>query len=404
MALFRYVAVSPTGQKDRGLIEADSPRQVRSQLRRLELTALSVVAAADSPLGRPRFGRAAPHLSSGELALITRQYAALLGANLTAEHALNALIEQAVRPFLRDILVGLRAEVRAGTSLADAMAKQPGAFPDLYRALVRGGEDAGALPRVMAELADHLEAREAVRQKLALALLYPATIAIVATLVVGGLMIYVLPQLASVFSQNRQQLPWLTTALLGLSDFLSRGGPWLLLAGVVAGFGLRRLYGLPSYRRRAQQALVSLPVVGHLLKLEAGARFGSTLAILLSGGVPLLRALIAAADGASLEIFGEAVRRAAERVREGAPLSRSLRAEEQFPPLLLHFVASGEAGGELPAMLRHAARQLQGELDIRLRWLGGLLEPALIVAMGVVVLTIVLAILMPIIETNHLLR
>lgn len=401
MPIFRYVAVSADGREDRGMVEAESPRLARSELRNRKLTALSVEptgATADTDAGSGQ------RLKSGDLALITRQCAALLSAGLTAENALNALIEQSPSAAIQGILARLRAEVRAGSALADAMSRQPRAFPDLYRALIRGGEEAGALTRVMAELADHLEAREQIRQKLALALLYPATISIVAALVVIGLMIYVVPQIASVFTHTRQTLPWLTTALLGVTGFLRQTGVWLILAAAAGVFLFQHLYKTAAFRRRVQHALLALPVAGRLFRLEAGARFASTLAILLSGGVPMLRALDAAAEGASLDVFKDAARRAADRVREGAPLSRALKIENLFPPLLLHFIASGEAGGELPAMLQHAAQQLQGELENRLRWLGGLLEPALIVVMGTVVLAIVLAVLMPIIEMNHLLR
>lgn len=398
MPVFRYVAVSLEGAEDQGVIEADTPRQARALLRERNLTALSIAAVA------PANARASAALRSGELSLITRQFAALLTASLTVEQALNALIEQSINPVIRDILVNLRIEVRAGTSLAEAMGRQPKAFPDLYRALVRGGEEAGSLPRVMAELADHLEAREEIRQKLMLALLYPATIALVAALVVGGLLIYVLPQIAVVFEQSKQALPWLTQALLGFSRFLRQTGLAMLLTSVAGIVSLRQLYRRTAFRQRVQRALLATPLVGHLLTLEAGARFGNTLAILLAGGVPMLRAIGVAAEGSSLDIFRDSARRAAERVREGAPLSRALKIENRYPPLLLHFIASGEASGELPGMLRQAGKQIQGELDIRLRWLGGLLEPALIVTMGLIVLLIVLAILMPIIETNHLLH
>ncbi|MCX7163648.1 MAG: type II secretion system F family protein [Betaproteobacteria bacterium] len=399
MPAYRYEAATLDGREEQGILEAESPRAVRTLLRQRDLTAVSVALLSDENVS----GSATRHaVSAADLALITRQYSALLASGMTAERALDALVAQTESLKLREILAGARAEVRAGHSLAQAMSRYPKAFPDLYRALIRGGEDAGDLPRVMNELADHLESREAVRQKFALALLYPAVVTAVAALVIGGLMIYVVPQVAEVFTQTRQKLPLLTRALLSASAFLREAWPWLAMAIVIVVFGLRRAYRLPQPRRRMQLWMLGLPVIGRLFRLDAGARFASTLAIMLAGGVPMLKALATAAEGAGAEIFREAIDSAAKRVREGAPLGRALTVENRFPPLLIHFISNGELGGDLSGLLRHASRQLQNELDIRLRWFGGLIEPALIVGMGVVVLTIVLAVLMPIIEMNNM--
>lgn len=406
MAIFRYRAVDADGKQEKGILEADSPRHLRALLKERGLTVLEV-GDVTTKGGGWRHGALdrSSRLSAGDLALITRQYAALLAAGISVEKALDALIDQSTVAAASNILANVRAEVRAGHSLADAMSRQPKAFPDIYRALVRGGESAGSLPRVMVELADFLEAREEVRQKMALALLYPLTVSLVAALVVGGLMIYVVPQIAGVFTQTKQTLPWLTRALLGLTDFLRIFGPWclLLLFGMALAFA-NAYRQSPGFRQRIQSRLIQLPLIGRLIRISGGARFASTMAILLSGGVPMLSALSISAESAGFDIFREAANRASERVREGAPLARALKAETVFPPLLLHFIVSGESGGELSSLLQHAARQLQGELENRMRWLGGLFEPLLIVGMGGVVLLIVLAVLMPIIEMNHLLR
>ena len=405
MTAFFYRAVDAEGRPERGMAEADTRRAVRALLKERGLTALEVSDAAGRENPLRRLFRRGPRLATDELALITRQYAALLAAGISVERALDALIDQATNAGVSNVLANIRSEVRAGYSLADAMSRQPQVFPELYRSLVRGGENAGSLPRVMAELADHLEAREAVRQKLALAFLYPATVTIVAILVVGGLMIYVVPQIASVFTQTKQTLPWLTRALLALTDFLRNAGPWLALALVAGVLLLRHGYRTrATFRQRVQSGLLSLPVIGRLFRIAAGNRFASTLAILLAGGVPMLSALATTAESTGLDIFRHAATRARDKVREGATLARALHAETVFPPLLLHFIASGESGGDLSRLLQHAAGQLQMELENRLRWLGGLLEPALIVSMGLVVLAIVLAVLMPIIEMNHLVR
>lgn len=399
MPAYRYEAVTLDGREEKGVIEAETPRAVRTLLRQRELTALSVSQLSEEGA----IGSATRHsVTPANLALITRQYSALLASGMTAERALDALVEQTESVKLREILAGARAEVRAGHGLAQAMSRYPKAFPDLYRALIRGGEDAGDLPRVMNELADHLEGREAVRQKFALALLYPAVVTAVAALVIGGLMIYVVPQVAEVFTQTRQKLPLLTRGLLTVSAFLREAWPWLAMLTALLILGLRKLYRLPQPRRMIQMWILDLPVIGRLFKLDAGARFASTLSIMLAGGVPMLKALATAAEGAGAEIFRDAIESAANRVREGAPLGRALTVEKRFPPLLIHFISNGELGGDLPGLLRHASRQLQNELDNRLRWFGGLVEPALIVGMGVVVLTIVLAVLMPIIEMNNM--
>ncbi len=399
MPAYRYEAATLDGREEQGIIEAESPRAVRTLLRQRDLTAVAVALLSDEGVT----GSATRHtVSAADLALITRQYSALLESGMTAERGLDALVAQTESVKLREILAGARAEVRAGHGLAQAMSRYPKAFPDLYRALIRGGEDAGDLPRVMNELADHLEGREAVRQKFALALLYPAVVTVVAGLVIGGLMIYVVPQVAEVFTHTKQKLPLLTRGLLAVSGFLREAWPWLTTLIVMVIFGLRRTYLLPKPRRKMQLWMLGVPVIGRLFKLDAGARFASTLSIMLAGGVPMLKALATAAEGAGAEIFRDAIESAAKRVREGAPLGRALAVENRFPPLLIHFISNGELGGDLPGLLRHASRQLQNELDNRLSWFGGLIEPALIVSMGIVVLTIVLAVLMPIIEMNNL--
>jgi general secretion pathway protein F len=395
---FRYQAATEDGREQAGVVEADSPRAVRALLRTRGLVALTI-AAIDDKASSPA---AKLSISTGELALITRQYASLLSSGLTVERALDALVAQTDSPKVGEILAGIRAEVRGGHALAQAMGRYPRAFPDLYRALIRGGEDAGALPRVMNELADYLEAREAVGQKFALAMLYPTVVTIVAMLVIGGLMIYVVPQIASVFTNSRQELPFLTRALLGTSNFLREAWPALALLVVAAIVAFQRVYAQPDYRRRIQRRLLRLPLIGRMLKLEAGASFGRTLSILLDGGVPMLQALAATRDGARLDVFRDAISATSDHVREGSTLARALETKGLFPPLLIHFIANGESGGDLPKLLQHAARQLQNELEHRMGWMSGLIEPLLIVVMGGIVMVIVLAVLMPIIEMSQL--
>ena len=284
------------------------------------------------------------------------------------------------------------------------MREHPNSFPDFYRALVHGGEESGALARILQHLADYLDAREALKQKTGLALLYPALVTSVAIIIVTGLLIYVVPQVVQVFQQSRQTLPLLTRALIAVSDFLR--GAWPYLAGIaIAGlFGARALMQRAGPRRRVHGLLLRMPWLGSLVRGVNTSRFASTLAILVGGGVPLLSALASAERVVTNVVMREAVAQAIERVREGTSLARALGATRVFPPLLVHLVASGEVSGKLEQMLDRAARLETQALERRLAVFLTVLEPVMIMVMGGVVLMIVLAILLPIIEINQLVR
>jgi general secretion pathway protein F len=292
----------------------------------------------------------------------------------------------------------------AGSSLAVALGAYPRSFPEFYRALVQGGEDSGALPTVLAHLADYLDARQALRQKTSLALLYPVLVGVVALSIVTGLLVYVVPQVVHVFQQSRQALPLLTRALIALSDFLRAAWPYLLVIFLSIAATVHLALRRPAYRRRWHTLLLALPWLGSLARGVDTSRFASTLAILVAGGVPLLGALASAARVMGNTVMREAVERAMERVREGVSLARALGETRAFPPLLVHLVASGETSGKLEQMLERAARLETQALERRLAVFLALLEPVMILAMGAVVLLIVLAILLPIIEINQLVR
>ena len=399
MEAFRYEALDAAGRSVSGVVQADTPREARTQLR-----AQGLLPSALDKVHRRARRPWARGLSAAELSLLTRQMATLLDSGLTLEQALAALIEEADAPLTREVLAGVKAEVMAGASLATALASYARSFPEFYRALVHGGEESGALPTVLQHLADYLDARQALRQKTSLALLYPVLVAVVAIAIVTGLLVYVVPQVVQVFQQSRQALPLLTRALIGLSDFLRAAWPYLLLiaAGttVAAHMALRR----PAPRRRWHALLLALPWLGPLVRGVDTSRFASTLAILVGGGVPLLGALASGARVMSNMVMREAVERAIERVREGVSLARALGETRAFPPLLVHLVASGEVSGKLEQMLGRAARLETQALERRLAVFLTLLEPLMILAMGAVVLLIVLAILLPIIEINQLVR
>ena len=401
MPAFRYQALDAAGRTVAGVLQADTPRQARTQLRSQGLLPSTVEQVSSMSGERRPWSRG---VSSAELSLVTRQLATLLGSGLTMEQSLTALVEEASNPRTREILSGVKAEITSGLSLAAALGMYGDSFPDFYQALVHGGEESGALPIVLQHLADYLDARQALKQKTALALLYPTLVTFVAVLVVTGLLVYVVPQVVQVFQQSRQSLPLLTRALIGLSDFLRGAWPYLA-AGLVAAFAAARFaLRRDAPRRRWDALLLNMPWVGPLIRGVNTSRFASTLAILVGGGVPLLAALASGARVITNMVMREAIEQAIERVREGASLARALGATRSFPPLLIHLVASGEMSGKLEPMLERAARLETQALERRLAVFLTLLEPMMILVMGGVVLMIVLAILLPIIEINQLVR
>lgn len=406
MPAYSYLAVDAQGKTRRGVVEAEAPRQARADLRSeglvpLELAEVEPEAAAPGKTGWRRGRR---RLSGGELVLVTRRLALLLEAGLTVEQCLDALIEQARDESTGSILAAVRAEVLAGHSLAAAFDRFPASFPDIYRALVGAGEQSGDLAGVMSRLADYLESRQAMSQSAGLALLYPAIVASVALLIVVGLLTYVVPQVVEVFQNSRQELPLLTRVLLWLSAALQGNLIAIVIVVALLLFAARAAWAREAWRGRWQARLLRWPVIGPLLLGIGTARLASTLAILVGGGVPLLQALAASARVMGSVPLRAAVEEAAKLVREGSTLHRALDSRKIFPPIFIHLVASGESSGRLAHMLQQAARHQEMENERRIRLLTGILEPAVIVAMGIVVLLVVLAILMPIIEMNQLIR
>lgn len=398
MAAFEYLALDAQGRQQKGVIEADSPRQARQQLRERHWSPLDVRPAR---LREDRRG-GARRLSARDLALLTRQLATLVQAALPVEEALAAVAAQAEAPRLKAMLLAIRARVLEGHGLAAALAAYPTAFPELYRATVAAGEHAGHLGLVLEQLADYTEQRQQARQRIQLALLYPAILLVAALAIVGFLLGYVVPDVVRVFVDTGQPLPALTRGLIALSDALARWG-WAFVPGLAgAVLGARRWLRDPARRRAWHRALLRVPLAGGLIRATNTARFASTLAILGRSGVPLVEALgIAAAVIGNLHIR-EKVTEAAQRVREGGSLSRALEATGEFPPMMLHMVAGGERSGELERMLARTAQTQESDLAARLAVLVGLFEPLMLVFMGAVVLLIVLAILLPVLSLNQL--
>ncbi len=399
MTAWRYVAVDAKGTRHRGELEAEHPRAVRARLREQGLLSEEV-----TPRDAPSVGGSDRRVPALALALFSRQFATLTAAGLSIERALAALLEQQEADKLRSVLGSVHQDVLAGHGLGQSLARHPRAFPRYYAAIVQAAEEAGALDQVMERLAGYLERGQALRHKVGVALIYPAIVTLVAFLVVGVLLTYVVPQVVAVFEQSRQALPWLTRALIMVSD-LARSTWWIVLLLVVAaGFVARHLLSIESIRLRWHRFLLPLPVIGRLRSGLSSARFANTLAVLVGSGVPIVKALSYAGAALDDEVFRKATTEAAARVREGQSISRALKQTGVFPGMLLHLVASGEASGELAKVLEQAARQQELTVETRLSALTALLEPLLILVMGVVVMVIVLATLEPIIDMNRLIH
>lgn len=401
MPAFRYTAYDIDGREQKGVLEADSARLARGRLREQALFPLEV-ALIESDAAAHAASRA--RLSAGALSRITRQLATLIGAGLTIEQSLNALVEQAEDEAERQVLAGVRASVLEGQALSAALTRYPKSFSDLYRTLVEAGETSGKLPDVLLRLADHVESAQALRQRLGVAMIYPLIVLGISLLVVGALMLYVVPQVVGVFESTRQTLPFLTRALLALSAFLKATGIyWIVVLGLAA-IGARIALRDGATRRRFHESLLRLPILGRLIRSQQSAQLAATLSILVGSGVPVLQALHAGVGVVSNLPMRLAVERAANAVREGAPLARSLGSSGRFPPVLIHLIESGETSGRLAQTLSSAAGQQQRDVETRVGALAAVLEPLMIVAMGVTVLLIVLAVLMPIFELNQLVR
>lgn len=404
MPAYRFTAVDAAGTEQSGVLEAESARGARVLLRGRGLIPLQVEGIHEeaAPGAARSFRRRA--FNSQELALFTRQIAGLLISGLPVEKALSALAEDADRADQSNLLSALKSEVSAGHSFGAALSQFPREFSPIYRALVSAGEDSGDLGLVMGRLSDYLEDRQALRGKLAQAFAYPAIVVLVAITVVVLLLTYVVPQVVGVFQGAHQKLPLLTIGLIAFSDFLRAWG-WLLLAALVAGaIAFAQAMKLPGPRLAFDAMMLRSPLFGRLVRGLNTARFASTLAILGAAGVPILRALQAAADTLSNTLLKADAQEAIALVREGSSLAAALALHKRFPPVLITFIRLGEQTGTLPAMLERAATQHAQEVQRRAMTLTTILEPLLILAMGGMVLVIVLAVMMPIIQLNNLVK
>jgi general secretion pathway protein F len=405
MPAYSYAALNAQGHTEQGVVEADSERAARSQLRSQALVPLKVLAVA-APKARPGdiVLWTARVFSRTDVVVWTRQLASLVAAGLPLERALTALSEEAATPAQRDLVAQLRAEVNAGAPLAQALAMHPREFDTLYVAVIASGEQSGRLSQVLAQLANDMEAAHTMRSKLLAASLYPAIVSSVALLIVLFLLAYVVPQVAEVFTSTQRSLPWLTVAMLAISQWVQALWLWLLLLIVAGTVVLRLALRQPAFRQQFDNPWLRLPLVGRLSLGYNAARFASTLALLVGAGVPMLKALQTAAQTLSNMALRDDAMQAIELVREGAPLASALAQHKRLPSLLPMFARLGEQTGQLPQMLQHAAEHLGNEVQRRAMQLATVLEPLLIVVMGLVVMLIVLAVMLPIIQLNQFVR
>lgn len=405
MGAFEYTALDAGGRERKGILEGDTPRQVRQQLREKQLLPVSVTEVAHKEAKDQRrtfnFTR---RVSSSDLALFTRQLATLVRAALPLEESLLAVSQQTEKPRVQTIVMGVRARVMEGHTLANGFADFPRVFPEIYRATVAAGEQSGHLDTVLERLADYTESREEIRQKIMGAMLYPIALTVMCFGIVSGLLVYVVPKVVGVFESSHAELPFITQCLIGLSAFFRDYGLYFLVAGVIGAIVLTRWLKKPGPRRRYHRLQLRVPIIGKLSRGFNTARFTRTLSILTASSVPVLEALRISGEVITNLPMRDAVNEAAARVREGAPIGRSLATSKLFPPMTIHLISSGESSGQLEGMLERAAISQERELDGVLTALVGLLGPMLIVLMGLFVMGIVFAMLLPIFQMNQLIR
>ena len=409
MPAFSFEALDAQGQTRKGLLEADTAKAARGLLRAQALVPLAVelVQGSTAPGGAPSLGQrlfTRPVFGATALAIWTRQLAGLVTSGLPLERALTALSDEAEDERQRHLVAALRAEVNAGATFARALSQHPREFSAIYCAVIGAGESSGNLGMVLERLADDLEERQALKAKLVGAALYPAIVTLVAIVIVLFLVGYVVPQVASVFAGTKRALPFLTVAMLALSDVVRSYGLAMLVALVFIAAGARWALARSAFRQKFDAAWLNLPLVGKLARGYNAARFAGTLAMLAGAGVPILKALQAAAETLHNTAMRADALDALVLVREGAPLASALAQKKRFPGLLAMFARLGEQTGQLPVMLQRAATQLSTEVQRRAMQLATILEPLLIVAMGLVVMLIVLAVLLPIIQLNQFVK
>lgn len=402
MAAYDYVALDADGRQLKGVLEADSDRQARQLLREKNWVPLSVVASLQKKSAQSAHKAKRVTLSTYDLALVTRQLATLIQAALPIEEALKAVSAQSNKPKISSMMLAIRSKILEGYTLSQSLGEYDHVFNSMFRSTVAAGEHSGHLDLVLNQLADYTEARQQSDQKIKLALLYPLILTVVALLIVGGLMGFVVPNIVKVFTDTGQKLPILTQVLIATSDFVRTYGIWMLLLMMALYMGVRYALQKPDIRLKWDRQLLHIPLIRYLVGGFNISRFASTLSILGSSGVPLVEALSIAGKVLSNTWLKQKVEEATQRVSEGSSLKGALEKSGYFPPLMLHMIASGEASGELDQMLKRVAQNQERDLESFVSALVRLFEPIMLVVMGIVVFFIVMAILLPIFNMNDL--
>jgi general secretion pathway protein F len=412
MGAYSYQALDASGKTVKGILEGDSERHVRTLLRQRQLKPLEVRstsqkrsrpgAAAETAPGRKFFGGGGPKLSYKDIALVTRQLSSLLQSGLPLDEVLQAAATQSRKPTIKSLLLQVRARVLEGLSLGQAMAEAPKAFNNLYRAMVRAGESAGFLGPVLEQLAEYTESSQETRQKIQMAMMYPIVLLCVSMGVVMALMAFVVPKLTGMFAQTKQKLPLITEILIGASDFIVNYGLFALLGIIGAVVLFKQALKAPERQLRWHRLLLKMPLFGEFMRVSEAARYANTLGLLVKSGVPLLEGLRIASQVLTNRVMQEAAKTIAVSVQEGGSLSRAMDQVDEFPPLIVQMVASGEANGQLADQLLHAARNQERELSFTLGTMMGLMEPAMILFMAGMVFFIVMAIMLPIFQMNQM--
>ncbi|TQV73920.1 type II secretion system protein GspF [Aliikangiella marina] len=404
MAAFEYVALDQKGKQKKGIIEGDTPRQIRQILRDKHLIPLDVESVTSSKKQKATSGRSSffqTKISASDLALITRQVATLVRAAIPVEETVKAVADQTEKAKQRSMLMGIRSRVVEGHTMADALSEYPGVFNDLYRSMVAAGEKSGHLDLVLERLADYTESRQEIQSKISGALVYPIILTVVSVGIVGFLLGYVVPQIVGSFTQSGQELPMITQILLSMSEFVKSYGIWVLVSAVALFSGFKMLLRKPKLRLAWDKWKLSAPIVGKVIRGMNAARFARTLAILNQSSVPLLEGMKIAGDVMTNAELKRAVKEAAVRVREGAGLKVSLQQCGYFPPMMLHMIGSGESSGELEQMLDRAAYNQEKQFDNMVSTMMNMIGPIMILIMGSFVFTIVLAIMLPVFKLSE---
>lgn len=403
MPAFEYTALNAKGNEQRGVLEGETARLVRQMLREQHLTPLTVTETKQAARARGQFSlKFRPSINTKDLSLLTRQLSTLTRSGSPLEEGLSTVAKQTAKNHVKSVILDVRSKVLEGHSLAAALNEHPRVFPDLYRATVAAGEQSGHLDLVLDRLADYTEARQEMNQKVGMALTYPLILSAVAIIIVAVLLTYVVPQVVQVFDNIGRELPLLTRVLIALSDFTKDFGIFLIILIGAAVYGFTRLLRRPAFRFNYDRTLLRLPVIGTLVQGLNTARFARTLSILAASGVPILEAMSIAAQVIRNVPMRKAVETASARVREGSGISKALQNSELFPPMTIHLIASGESSGKLEEMLERAAHYQERETTTTITTIVGLFEHLMILVMGVVVLLIVMAILLPIFDLNQM--